>query len=205
MKVERDPAADSYLDIDLDGVRLIEASAGTGKTFTLATLVTRLVVERGLALGQILAVTFTEAATQELRARSAQAPGIGRRPRPGVAGGPCAGARTKIRKPLLTLRILRRQLERGRRCQPACALAPCGKRDRPRLGLHHPRFLRARAFRIRAADRTGVRSAGDDRQRARTARRTRRRPVARPWRRCGRCRTVAGVVDVARSAGNGPR
>ena len=60
---------DAYLDVALDGVQLIEASAGTGKTFTLATLVTRLVVERGLRLGQILAVTFTEAATQELRAR----------------------------------------------------------------------------------------------------------------------------------------
>src|SRR5690606_7664690 len=47
----------------------IEASAGTGKTFTLATLLTRLVVERGLRVGQVLAVTFTEAATQELRKR----------------------------------------------------------------------------------------------------------------------------------------
>ena len=62
-------ASDPYLDVGLDGLRLIEASAGTGKTFTLATLVTRLVVERSLRLGQILAVTFTEAATQELRAR----------------------------------------------------------------------------------------------------------------------------------------
>ncbi len=60
---------DPYLDLPLDGVRLIEASAGTGKTFTLATLVTRLVVERDLRIGQILAVTFTEAATQELRKR----------------------------------------------------------------------------------------------------------------------------------------
>lgn len=62
-------ARDPYLDIPLEGVRRIEASAGTGKTYTLATLVTRLVVERGLRLGQILAVTFTEAATQELRKR----------------------------------------------------------------------------------------------------------------------------------------
>jgi len=62
---ERDP----WLALPLDGVRLIEASAGTGKTFTLATLVTRLVVERDLRLAQILAVTFTEAATQELRKR----------------------------------------------------------------------------------------------------------------------------------------
>ncbi|MEG3051073.1 MAG: UvrD-helicase domain-containing protein, partial [Thermomonas sp.] len=64
-----DIVRDPYLDLPLDGVQLIEASAGTGKTFTLATLVTRLVVERGLRVGQILAVTFTEAATQELRKR----------------------------------------------------------------------------------------------------------------------------------------
>ncbi len=60
---------DPYLDLPLDGLRLIEASAGTGKTFTLATLATRLVVERGLRIGELLAVTFTEAATQELRKR----------------------------------------------------------------------------------------------------------------------------------------
>ena len=60
---------DPYLDLPLHGLRLIEASAGTGKTFTLATLFTRLVVERGLRMGQILAVTFTDAATQELRKR----------------------------------------------------------------------------------------------------------------------------------------
>lgn len=62
-------ACDPYLALPLDGVRAIEASAGTGKTFMLATLVVRLVVERGLRSGQILAVTFTEAATQELRTR----------------------------------------------------------------------------------------------------------------------------------------
>ncbi len=64
-----DAAQDPWLALPLDGVRLIEASAGTGKTFTLATLVTRLVVEHGLRIGEILAVTFTEAATQELRKR----------------------------------------------------------------------------------------------------------------------------------------
>ncbi len=62
-------ARDPYLDLALDGVHAIEASAGTGKTFTLATLVVRLVVERGLHVRQVLAVTFTEAATQELRSR----------------------------------------------------------------------------------------------------------------------------------------
>ena len=63
------PSRDPYLDLPLSGLRLIEASAGTGKTFTLATLFTRLVVEQGLRMGQILAVTFTDAATQELRKR----------------------------------------------------------------------------------------------------------------------------------------
>ncbi len=65
MSAVRDP----YLSLPLTGVQAIEASAGTGKTFTLATLVVRLVVERGLRISDILAVTFTEAATQELRAR----------------------------------------------------------------------------------------------------------------------------------------
>ncbi|MBT2746886.1 MULTISPECIES: exodeoxyribonuclease V subunit beta [unclassified Lysobacter] len=65
MNLARDP----FLDLPLDGLRLIEASAGTGKTYTLATLVARLVIERGLRVGEILAVTFTDAATQELRER----------------------------------------------------------------------------------------------------------------------------------------
>ena len=61
--------SDPYLTLPLDGAHVVEASAGTGKTFTLATLVLRLVVEQRLDIGEILAVTFTEAATQELRAR----------------------------------------------------------------------------------------------------------------------------------------
>ena len=61
--------SDAYLTLPLRGVHTIEASAGTGKTFTLATLVLRLVVEHAMQVGEILAVTFTEAATQELRAR----------------------------------------------------------------------------------------------------------------------------------------
>jgi exodeoxyribonuclease V beta subunit len=65
MSVVRDP----FLDVPLQGVQLVEASAGTGKTFTLATLFLRLVVEGGLRVGGILAVTYTEAATQELRKR----------------------------------------------------------------------------------------------------------------------------------------
>lgn len=51
---------------------LIEASAGTGKTFTIEHLVVDLLIEEGANLGQILVVTFTEKATQELRRRILQ-------------------------------------------------------------------------------------------------------------------------------------
>ncbi|WP_299691153.1 exodeoxyribonuclease V subunit beta [Hydrocarboniphaga sp.] len=57
------------LTAPLDGLRLIEASAGTGKTWTLSGLYLRLVVERGIGVDKILAVTFTKAATAELRDR----------------------------------------------------------------------------------------------------------------------------------------
>jgi exodeoxyribonuclease V beta subunit len=50
------------------GVTVIEASAGTGKTFTLTSLVTRFVAA-GFPLDAILAVTFTRMATGELRDR----------------------------------------------------------------------------------------------------------------------------------------
>ena len=60
---------DLGLRIPLHGTQLIEASAGTGKTFTLATLYVRLIVEARLAVPQVLAVTFTIAATAELRTR----------------------------------------------------------------------------------------------------------------------------------------
>lgn len=57
------------LTIELAGDTLIEASAGTGKTYAIACLYLRLVVERGLLPENILVVTFTEAATKELRTR----------------------------------------------------------------------------------------------------------------------------------------
>lgn len=48
---------------------LLEASAGTGKTYQLASLFLRLVGEYGVAVDRILAMTFTNAATSELRER----------------------------------------------------------------------------------------------------------------------------------------
>jgi exodeoxyribonuclease V beta subunit len=53
----------------LQGVHLIEAGAGTGKTYAIAGLYVRLVVERALPVKEILVVTFTLAATAELKDR----------------------------------------------------------------------------------------------------------------------------------------
>lgn len=66
------------LAFPLKGSQLIEASAGTGKTFTISALYLRLVLGHGgdawgfgreLLPPQILVVTFTDAATKELRER----------------------------------------------------------------------------------------------------------------------------------------
>jgi exodeoxyribonuclease V beta subunit len=53
----------------LEGINLIEASAGTGKTWTICGLYLRLLLERAMTVQQILVVTFTNAATAELRER----------------------------------------------------------------------------------------------------------------------------------------
>ena len=53
----------------LTGTNLIEASAGTGKTYTIAGLFLRLLLEKHLTVDQILVVTFTKAATEELKGR----------------------------------------------------------------------------------------------------------------------------------------
>lgn len=65
------------LRFPLHGSRLIEASAGTGKTYTISALYLRLILQHGgeaafrepLLPPQILVVTFTDAATRELRDR----------------------------------------------------------------------------------------------------------------------------------------
>jgi len=57
------------LSAPLQGTNLIEASAGTGKTYTITTLFIRLILEKHLMVDNILVVTFTEAATDELRDR----------------------------------------------------------------------------------------------------------------------------------------
>jgi exodeoxyribonuclease V beta subunit len=59
----------NLIDFPLDGLSLIEASAGTGKTYALANLYLRYLLERQFSVEEILVVTFTEAATQELKDR----------------------------------------------------------------------------------------------------------------------------------------
>jgi len=51
------------------GINLIEASAGTGKTYQISNLVLRLVADEAVAIDQVMVVTFTKAATAELRER----------------------------------------------------------------------------------------------------------------------------------------
>jgi exodeoxyribonuclease V beta subunit len=57
------------IETPLEGANLIEASAGTGKTYTISGLFLRLLLEKNLSVHEILVVTFTEAATQELKDR----------------------------------------------------------------------------------------------------------------------------------------
>ncbi len=66
------------LELDLtaplpEGRLVIEASAGTGKTYSLSALVVRHVAERGVAASALLVVTFTKAAAGELSDRSRKA------------------------------------------------------------------------------------------------------------------------------------
>ncbi len=51
------------------GITIVEASAGTGKTFAISTHVLRAIVELSIKIDQILVVTFTVAATEDLKDR----------------------------------------------------------------------------------------------------------------------------------------
>jgi ATP-dependent exoDNAse (exonuclease V) beta subunit len=55
--------------LELVGQHLIEASAGTGKTHNISLLYVRLLLERQFSVRQIAVVTFSDAATRELRSR----------------------------------------------------------------------------------------------------------------------------------------
>ncbi|GHE91111.1 exodeoxyribonuclease V subunit beta [Thalassotalea profundi] len=55
--------------LPLEGQHLIEASAGTGKTYNITRIYLRLLLEKKLTVQQILVMTFTKDATEELRGR----------------------------------------------------------------------------------------------------------------------------------------
>ncbi|MDD5203915.1 MAG: exodeoxyribonuclease V subunit beta [Desulfobacterales bacterium] len=57
------------LNVPLKGTSLVEASAGTGKSFSIAGLFLRFLIETPIPVSEILVVTFTQAATEELRDR----------------------------------------------------------------------------------------------------------------------------------------
>jgi hypothetical protein len=116
------------------GLRLLEASAGTGKTFALAQLVLRLVAEARIDLPQLLVVTFTEAAAAELRDR------IGRRLQQALAG--LEDPQRPAVDPTLEA-WLGAMAGRGRRAAGPAAAGPGGPRQRryhhdPRLLPPHP-------------------------------------------------------------------
>ena len=54
---------------DLKGIHLVEANAGTGKTYNISSLFVRLIAETDYEIHKLLVLTFTEAATVELRQR----------------------------------------------------------------------------------------------------------------------------------------
>ncbi len=59
----------NLFDISFEGIKLVESSAGTGKTYNITGLYVRAIAERGYKPSEILVVTFTKAATQELKDR----------------------------------------------------------------------------------------------------------------------------------------
>lgn len=68
MKEEKIEELD-VLKVSLDSNMIIEASAGTGKTYSLEQLFVRYIVEKGYDISEILVVTFTEKASVELKTR----------------------------------------------------------------------------------------------------------------------------------------
>lgn len=63
------PNPEQQAAIDAEGVVFVSAGAGTGKTTVLVERFARAVCERGIDIGSILVITYTDRAAQELRKR----------------------------------------------------------------------------------------------------------------------------------------
>ena len=131
--------------VPLEGLQVIEASAGTGKTQTITGLYLRLVLERDIPVEQILVVTYTVAATEELRERIRDAAACRRWPR--CAGAPSATSMAAE----LTAAVGR---SRGR--DPPASSRRCANFDHAAIS-HDPRLLPARAGGGRVRERPAVR------------------------------------------------
>lgn len=68
-QIQQSPTQIAALDCSLQGGYLIEASAGTGKTWTLTGIILRLLIEKKYAPERIVATTFTRAAAAEMQER----------------------------------------------------------------------------------------------------------------------------------------
>jgi exodeoxyribonuclease V beta subunit len=119
------------------GVTLIEASAGTGKTFTIAGLFLRLILERNFSVREILVVTFTEAATEELRDR------IRRALTDAAAAFRAGGSNDAV-----MARLIAPHLPQARQMLTRLDRALCGFDEAPIFTIHGfcQRMLRDRAF-----------------------------------------------------------
>jgi len=119
------------------GVTLIEASAGTGKTFTIAGLFLRLILERNFSVREILVVTFTEAATEELRDR------IRRALTDAAAAFRAGGSNDTV-----MARLIAPHLPQARQMLTRLDRALCGFDEAPIFTIHGfcQRTLRDRAF-----------------------------------------------------------
>ena len=63
------PISFNASDVLLEQRNLIEASAGTGKTYSIGILVLRLIIEKNISVKEVLMVTYTKAAVAELEER----------------------------------------------------------------------------------------------------------------------------------------
>jgi exodeoxyribonuclease V beta subunit len=119
------------------GTSLIEASAGTGKTYAITALFVRLIVEENLPVREILTVTYTEAATEELRDRV-------RRALLEAAQAFAAGESTT---PFLAS-LVAKYRDQSREMQARLQNALCGFDEAPIYTIHGfcQRTLRDRAF-----------------------------------------------------------
>ena len=167
---------------------VLEASAGTGKTFALAGLVTRYVAEGVATLDQMLLITFSRAATQELRDR------VRRQIVDAVA------AFDDPDLPGTTSRAASAQRNRGRTAGPPPTTARRAGRVRRRHHRHHasvlptgPAFAGRRWRHRRRGDAGGEPRRADQRDRRRSVPAALRPRARRP------------AVGLPRRAAAGPR